>query len=114
MKRALFLVLVAATVFLAIFSVNVFAAEETLPTDNWINHIEAVTEKDGVYEIESAEQLAWVSYQTLTAKNNFSGKTVKLTKSIDLSKYLWTPIGVSGAPFYGNFDGTNKIFFKKA
>ena len=36
---------------------------------------------------------------------NFSGKTIKLAKDIDLNNHVWTPIGTQGNPFKGEFDG---------
>lgn len=36
---------------------------------------------------------------------NFSGKTIKLAKDIDLNNHVWTPIGTQGNPFKGVFDG---------
>ena len=38
--------------------------------------------------------------------NNFSGKTVELAADIDLTGYVWTPIG-SGKHFAGTFNGNN-------
>ncbi|MDT2829786.1 DUF4430 domain-containing protein [Vagococcus carniphilus] len=54
-----------------------------------------------VYQIGSAEELAWF------AKEVNSGKTIDavLTKDIDLENKGWNPIGLSG--FKGNFNGNN-------
>ena len=54
-----------------------------------------------VYQIGSAEELAWF------AKEVNSGKTIDavLTKDIDLENKGWNPIGSSG--FKGNFNGNN-------
>ncbi len=71
-----------------------------------------VKENNGVYEIGSDSQLAWIAQQVNTG-NTFAGKTVRLTEDIDLSNYpTWTPIGsVSSYPsntFAGIFDGNGK------
>lgn len=41
--------------------------------------------------------------------NSFARKTVTLTADIDLQNEEWTPIGKSGSPFSGTFDGGGKI-----
>ena len=79
----------------------------TIPADNWLDYAEAVEEKDDVYEITKAEQLAWIAKQTVMLKTDFSGKTLKLMNDIDLSKHLWTPIGHKDMAFKGSFDGQN-------
>ena len=40
---------------------------------------------------------------------SYSGKVVKLTKSLDLSETLWTPIGNSSNKFEGIFDGNYHV-----
>ena len=47
---------------------------------------------DNPVVISTAGQLASFS-KLVNGGKNFSGKTVKLTASLDLSAYLWTPIG---------------------
>ena len=64
-----------------------------------------VVEKDGVYEIYEASELAWFA-QAVNSGNKFTGKTVKLCKSIHLNGEAWTPIGAKGK-FEGIFDGQN-------
>lgn len=44
--------------------------------------------------------------QLVNGGNKFSGKTVKLAANIDLTGYIWMPIG-SGKWFSGTFDGGN-------
>ena len=41
--------------------------------------------------------------------NSYFNKTIKLMSSLDLSNQEWTPIGKSGAPFSGTFDGNHQI-----
>ena len=66
-----------------------------------------VVEKDGVYEIYEASQLAWFA-QEVNGGNKFAGKTVKLCKSIHLNGEAWTPIGAKGK-FEGTFDGQDNV-----
>ena len=58
--------------------------------------------------ITSAEELAWVSQQVASG-NTFAGKTLKMTKNIDLNNKAWTPIGSNiddaSHTFQGTFDG---------
>lgn len=61
---------------------------------------------DGYYQIENADQLAWLAQQvnaaTWQTKDNYNAV---LTKDIDLGGKNWTPIGKSGYPYKGTFDG---------
>ena len=65
----------------------------------------AVTEDNGVYSVSKASELAWIADQVNNKGNEFSGKTVKLTADINLNNHSWTPIGGTGTPFKGIFDG---------
>ena len=58
------------------------------------------------YYLYSAAGLEWLSTQTNTNNNQFSGYTVKLTSDVDLNNVAWTPIGQSNT-FKGTFDGGN-------
>lgn len=68
-----------------------------------------------VYYIESPEELYGLSHIVNgtfgRSIDNFSGKTIKLKKDIDLNNKKWSPIGGTLANyiyyFYGNFDGDN-------
>lgn len=69
---------------------------------------------EGVYEIFTAAQLAWLA-QEVNSGNTFEGKTVRLTGDINLAGHEWTPIGngfrdgadPSGNQFAGTFDGVD-------
>lgn len=63
-------------------------------------------ENDKSYSIETPEQLAGLA-KLVNYGTHFSGKTVELTKNIDLSGLKWTPIGNSSKAFKGTFDGGN-------
>ena len=58
------------------------------------------------YYLYSVAGLEWLSTETNTNNNNFSGYTVKLTSDVDLNHVAWTPIGQSNT-FKGTFDGGN-------
>ena len=67
-----------------------------------------VTPVNGVYEIYSASQLAWIAQEV---KNgiSFEESTVKLMEDINLGGQMWTPIGIDkDKPFGGIFDGNEK------
>ena len=74
---------------------------------------------EGIYEISSASQLAWVAQQVNDGANNFDGKTLKLMEDINLGGQKWTPIGWNNPNytthadkvkfhFCGIFDGNGK------
>ena len=54
----------------------------------------------GYYSIENAKQLAFLAVLVNTYGVDFSGKTVQLSKDIDISEVAdWTPIGDTDHPF---------------
>lgn len=59
---------------------------------------------DSEFTITTAAELAGLA-QLVNAGNDFSGKTIRLGADIDLAGHDWTPIGTSGKPFIGTFDG---------
>lgn len=62
---------------------------------------------DGPYKLSDAADLFGFA-KLINEGNDFSGKTVELTKDIDLSGYVWTPIGNRDARhFDGTFNGNN-------
>ena len=69
---------------------------------------------DGDYYINNAADLAafrdWVNGANGKTAEDFAGKTIVLTASVDLGDNEWTPIGQkAGAKFKGTFDGNSKI-----
>ena len=74
--------------------------------------------EDDPYLIETAEQLAYLSYliysgttdsqysQYISGSYYFTGAYFKQTANIDLSDYYWQPIGNSTRSFSGNYDGS--------
>lgn len=59
-------------------------------------------DKNNVYLIRSAEELAWFSDQVFWGKSNINAK---LIANIDLSNQPWTPIGDYSQRYRGIFDG---------
>ena len=61
--------------------------------------------------IDTEEKLAWlislVNGENSQTPNNFSGQTVTLTGDLDMSEYLWDPIGnsLNSTSFKGTFEG---------
>ncbi len=62
------------------------------------------------YIITTANELAWVSYQTNSGLSFSSGAYFELIKDIDLDEFMWKPIGdnntaSAGSRFMGKFNG---------
>ncbi len=85
----------------------------TYDKDSWSKHAAAeyatpVDEGNKVVTIASAKELALFAKQ-VNSGNSYAGYTVNLTKDVDLSQYAWSPIGKSGKPFQGIFNGNNRV-----
>lgn len=80
---------------------------------HWDGTTKAVAEVNGTYTVTEPAELAWIAEQVNSGENNFEGKSVVLQgEVIDLNSQnnqLWTPIGVSGKPFKGSFDGNGVV-----
>lgn len=61
-------------------------------------------ETDNAFTINSAEELAGLA-ELVNGNTLFVGKTITLSKSIDLDAKNWTPIGDSLNQFFGVFNG---------
>ncbi len=97
----------------------VTGTDENKVTASWMNNwvADVVNENNiltpdanGEYLISTPEQLARLSYEVNYLNNKFEGKTLKLTKNINLDGTDWLPIGrnMSGTDvFSGTFDGQN-------
>ena len=63
--------------------------------------------------IKTANGFAWlvnvVNGEHGNEATSFSGKTVTLVNDIDMTAYIWMPIGTPETPFQGTFDGNGKI-----
>ncbi len=62
------------------------------------------SETDGVYQIGTAEELAWFAAQVNAGNTAYNAV---LTADIDLSGQVWTPIGNNDRKYAGTFDGNN-------
>ena len=60
---------------------------------------------DGVYEISTGAQLAWLAQQVVEEFCEFEDTQFRLIEDVDLGDKSWTPIGGDDAPFNGVFDG---------
>ena len=73
-----------------------------------VGAVEAPVVKDNnIVEISTAAQLFGLAQEVNSGNNYYAGKTVVLTKDIDLKDAEWTPIGSATMEhgFMGNFDG---------
>ncbi len=75
----------------------------------WSDNVSVPTEGDGSidspYKITSGAELAWMA-QEVNAYRGADAYT--LSRDIDLSAHIWTPIGADSQSFRGTFDGENK------
>lgn len=80
---------------------------------HWDGTTKAVAEVNGTYTVTEPAELAWVAQQVNSGDNSFEGKAVVLQGEVidlnGLNNQLWTPIGVSGKPFKGSFDGNGVV-----
>lgn len=72
----------------------------TAEQDVWGGNYDAETD----FEVSSKKDLVAFA-ELVNDGKDFSGKTVTLTGDVDLTDVSWTPIGTSGKPFKGTFDG---------
>lgn len=79
---------------------------------NWIELADTTwyNENDAIFTIDTAEELAGLA-ELVNGGNDFSKKTITLGADIDLAGKEWTPIGKSGKPFKGTFDGQGNTIF---
>ncbi len=84
----------------------------------WDGTVSAITPNaDGVYEVKTGAELAWIAQQTRTGET-FEGKTFKLMNDIDLNNRAWKGIGNDDRQtdflkyaFAGTFDGNEKTIY---
>ena len=106
MKKRLLAFCLTLCLLVGLLPTAVLAAGDTW-TDEVTEKPEGYTvEHSGDVTISSAEGLAWLAQQ-VNKGTPFSGKTITLSKSIDLSGHEWVPIGTQAKPFSGTFDGGN-------
>ena len=91
-----------------------------LAADTWVQQVTTqpagYSESETSVTISSEQGLAWLiskvnglNGQTGDNQDDYSGKTIVLTEDLDMSKYAWVPIGMTGGTspkaFKGTFDG---------
>ena len=72
--------------------------------------VEPKKDASGVYQIGTAEELAWLAVEINSSPNNSQNYSAVLTADIDLGYRPWTPIGCyvdwqNNHPYRGVFDG---------
>lgn len=97
-----------------LLGISLYAADawdDTVDTDWYTNAADGTGTADKPYEISTAAQLAGLA-KLVNEGNNFSKKTIQLTKDIRLNEqdvptggHEWTPIGKNPKRFEGTFDG---------
>lgn len=122
MKKRIVSAIIAVSMLCTMFAVvGVKASASTADQNLWTDYaVEITPNEDGVYEIYTAEQLAWVAKVTnetpMVNEAPWSiRKEFRLMNSIDISAHQWVPIGtVKGVfgrkdnKFAGWFDGNGK------
>ncbi len=69
-----------------------------------------ILDEEGNATIYTVEGLNWLA-ETVNGGDSFSGKSVTLADSIDLTDVEWTCIGTPENPFSGTFDGSNNTIY---
>lgn len=87
--------------------------DERFNEPDFVSNNKVVTpDANGVYNIDEAEELAWLAAAVNSGDNDFAGKKVVIpadAPAIDLKGVEWTPIGTAGKPFKGSFDGNGVV-----
>ena len=86
---------------------EIYENDSNLPVLEEVANGVKIDPETGTYYINSAAGLQWLSTETGTNNNQFTGYTVKLSSDIDMTNADWTPIGTN-TPFKGTFDGNGK------
>ncbi len=85
-------------------TVNLRKADETTWDGKTITEI--TPNADGVYEVRTGAELAWIAAEV---NKGTAISKVKLMNDISLGGYNWTPIGTTAKRFGGEFDGNGHI-----
>lgn len=72
------------------------------------NVLTAPTKQNGIYLIYTPAELNWFSVYVNTTDASIEGKLMANIDMSDMSKTKWDPIGTSGSPYTGTFDGNGK------
>ena len=90
--------------------------KSSYPELRWNMFDSGTGDENSPYEISADDQLAWLTEEINKGNKIFKDKRFILVNDIDLSEYGatfnggkgWIPIGKTGFPFGGAFDGNNK------
>ena len=104
--------LLAISMFACITGITALANGTTNVWDGTVNTDWYTTAEAGTtsFTLSTAAELAGLAAivnGTASATDTFQGKTITLASNLDLNNLSWTPIGKSGNPFSGTFDGGN-------
>lgn len=93
---------------------NVGRMQAQTNSDSWDGSTTTeITPESDVYKVNTVAELAWIANQVNEGSNDFKGKTISLTTSLDMGENQWTPIGTTENRFRGIFDGGgNEITYK--
>ncbi|MGN1062197.1 MAG: hypothetical protein ACI4RO_03630, partial [Candidatus Scatosoma sp.] len=85
----------------------------TYDKESWANHAAEsyatpVDTSAKTVTIASAEEFALFAKEVNNG-TTYSGYTVNLVEDVALGQYAWSPIGTSGKPFCGTFNGNNHV-----
>lgn len=72
-------------------------------TQYWVDYTSEPSISEGVYNVSTAEQLAWVAKQV--NEKGIGNIKIALASNINLIGKVWIPIGTKANPFTGEFDG---------
>ncbi|NPV91417.1 MAG: hypothetical protein HPY50_11670 [Firmicutes bacterium] len=81
-------------------------------SDSWLGHAQTpdgYTPGDDEIYIDTPEELAWLSLQSILNFDGFEDVTIYLEDDLDLSGYNWFPICSSIPPFAGTFIGNGHV-----
>lgn len=108
MKARKFLsVLLSVMLVFSFMNINVMAETTETTTTVSVTALNGDGTSESPYLIGTLDELKWFR-DNVNSGNNYSGKYVQLTASIDLNNEQWTPIGTETNPFKGIFDGNSQ------
>ena len=111
MKKAVISIIIAAVFLLTALSICIPATSSDVdgaPSGNWNSGYASgsLPMSGSNYLINSAEDLARFSIEVNNG-NRFDGRTILLTRNINISAHFFTPIGSDSNRFQGTFNGQN-------
>ena len=77
----------------------------------WVDCVTSIPDNFTASNIDSPEDLAWA----ISVANGYNGQSTApttnftLTKDLDMSAYIWSPIGTTAVPYEGTFEGNGHV-----